>query len=99
MPRVTPLAAFSRDWIGGDIRGLQDIAETLYAYLPRVQDLAGTLSVTVRDLTSDGPGGWQGKAADAFTADPSRCEDTCRPYRFLRKLDCQARSYPHVVFA
>jgi uncharacterized protein YukE len=68
MPTVSPLAAFSCDWIGGDIRGLQGIAETLYAYLPRVQDLVGTLSVTVTDLTSDSPDGWQGKAASAFTA-------------------------------
>jgi uncharacterized protein YukE len=68
MPTVSPLAAFSYDWIGGDIRGLQGIAETLYAYLPRVQDLVGTLSVTVTDLTSDSADGWQGKAASAFTA-------------------------------
>jgi hypothetical protein len=68
MPGVSPLAAFSYDWIGGNIRGLQGIAETLYAYLPRVQDLTGTLSVTVSDLTSDSPDGWQGTAASAFTA-------------------------------
>ncbi|HEV3382458.1 MAG TPA: hypothetical protein VG142_15950, partial [Trebonia sp.] len=68
MPTVSPLAAFSYDWIGGNIRGLQGLAETLYDYLPRVQDLVGTLSVTARDLTSDGPDGWQGPAASAFTA-------------------------------
>ena len=68
MPAVSPLAPFSYDWVGGDIRGLQNIAETLYAYLPRVQDLVGTLSVSVNDLTSDGSDGWQGTAASAFTA-------------------------------
>jgi hypothetical protein len=68
MPAVSPLAPFSYDWVGGDIRGLQNIAETLYAYLPRVQDLVGTLSVSVNDLTSDGADGWQGTAASAFTA-------------------------------
>jgi uncharacterized protein YukE len=68
MPGVSPLAAFCYDWIGGDIRGLQRTAETLYGYLPRVRDLTGTLSVTARDLTSDTPDGWQGTAASAFTA-------------------------------
>jgi uncharacterized protein YukE len=68
MPGVSPLAAFCYDWIGGDIRGLQRTAETLYGYLPRVRDLTGTLSVTARDLTSDSPDGWQGTAASAFTA-------------------------------
>jgi hypothetical protein len=68
MAGVTPLAAFSYDWVGGDIRGLQGVAQTLYAYVPRVQDLAGRLSVVARNLTGDGPGGWQGKAASAFTA-------------------------------
>jgi uncharacterized protein YukE len=68
MPTVSPLAAFCYDWIGGNIRGLHRIAETLYAYLPRVQNLVGTLSVTARDLTSDSPDGWQGTAASAFTA-------------------------------
>jgi uncharacterized protein YukE len=68
MAGVTPLAAFSSDWVGGDIRGLQGVAETLYAYVPHVQDLAGRLSVVARDLTGDGPDGWQGKAASAFTA-------------------------------
>lgn len=68
MPGASPLAAFSHDWIGGDFRGLQGIAETLYAYLPRVQDLVGGLSVTARNLTVDGPDGWQGAAASAFTS-------------------------------
>jgi uncharacterized protein YukE len=68
MPALSPLAAFCYDWIGGNIRGLQGIAETLCAYLPRVQDLVGTLSVAVTDLTSDSPDGWQGTAASAFTA-------------------------------
>lgn len=66
MAGVTPLAGFSHEWVGGDIRGLQGVAQNLYAYLPRVQDLAGRLSVAARSLT-EGPGSWQGPAASAFT--------------------------------
>ena len=68
MAGVTPLAPFSHDWVGGDIRGLQSVAQGLYAYVPKVQDLSGQLSVVARDLTSDSAGGWQGQAASAFTA-------------------------------
>jgi hypothetical protein len=64
MTTVTPLAAFSDDWVGGDIRGLQGIAAALYAYVPQVQDLAGRLSVVAGALTS--ADGWQGAAASAF---------------------------------
>jgi GTP-binding protein YchF len=35
----------------------------------------------------------------ALTAAPSRCADTRRPYRFDRKLRCQARPGPHVALA
>jgi uncharacterized protein YukE len=66
MATVTPLAAFSYDWVGGDIRGLQGVAAALYAYVPQVRDLAGRLSVVARDLT--GADGWQGSAASAFSA-------------------------------
>jgi uncharacterized protein YukE len=65
MTTVTPLAAFADDWVGGDIRGLQGIAETLYAYVPQVQDLAGRLSVVAGALTTTD--GWQGSAASAFS--------------------------------
>jgi uncharacterized protein YukE len=68
MAGVTPLAVFAHDWAGGDIRGLQGVAQALYAYVPHVQDLAGGLSVAARDLTGDSPGAWQGQAASAFTA-------------------------------
>jgi hypothetical protein len=68
MAAVTPLAAFCYDWVGGDIRGLQGVAQTLYAYVPRVRDLAGRLSVVARNLTGDGPGEWRGQAASAFNA-------------------------------
>jgi uncharacterized protein YukE len=65
---VTPLAPFDHEWVGGDIRGLQGVAQALYAYVPRVQDLSGRLSVVAGNLTSPGGGGWQGSAASAFTA-------------------------------
>jgi uncharacterized protein YukE len=68
MAGATPLAAFSHDWVGGDIRGLQGVAQPLFAYVPHVRDLAGRLSVTAGGLTEGGPGAWQGQAASAFTA-------------------------------
>src|ERR1700722_11270845 len=66
MPRLAPLAAFADNWVGGDISGLQSIAQALYDYVPDVQDLTGALGPVVRDLT-DGSRGWQGSAASAFT--------------------------------
>jgi uncharacterized protein YukE len=66
MASLTPLVPFSHDWVGGNIHGLQGIAQTLCAYLPQVQDLAGQLSVVANDLTS--ADGWQGSAASAFSA-------------------------------
>ena len=67
MASVTPLAAFSHDWVGGDISGLRGVAQTLYGYVPHVQDLAHRLSVVASSLTGGGPGSWQGQAASAFT--------------------------------
>jgi len=67
MPGVTPLAEFAGDWVGGDISGLQSIAQDLFDYVPSVQDLTGALGPAVADLT-DGAHGWQGSAASAFTA-------------------------------
>lgn len=55
-------------WIEGDIDGLRNLAETLRAYVPHVRDLTGRLSAVARNLTGDDTGGWQGAAADAFTA-------------------------------
>jgi uncharacterized protein YukE len=77
MPRLTPLAAFAGDWVGGDIAGLQSVAQALGDYVPAVQDLTGALGPAVRDLTggdltggdlTGGARGWQGSAASAFTA-------------------------------
>jgi uncharacterized protein YukE len=67
MPPLTPLAAFTDNWVGGDIAGLQSVARALYDYVPDLQDLTGSLGPAARDLT-DGPSGWQGSAATAFTA-------------------------------
>jgi len=66
MPGTAMLAAFSRDWIGGDIRELREVAERLYSYLPQLQDLVDRLSMTSENLTHGRPGGWQGPAADEF---------------------------------
>lgn len=71
-PNGFSLAPHAHRWIGGDIDGLRDVAERLQGYIPHVQDLVGQLSVTVRDLTGDRTGGWQGTAADAFTMTWSR---------------------------
>jgi hypothetical protein len=43
MPGVTPLAEFAGNWVGGDISGLQSIAQDLFDYVPSVQDLTGAL--------------------------------------------------------
>lgn len=78
MPGTAVLEAFSRDWIGGDIRGLQGIADRLHSYLPHVQELVARLSKTARNLAADEPDGWSGPAADAFTGAWSRQIATAR---------------------
>jgi len=60
------LAPFAHDWIGGDIDGLAQLAETLYGYVPQVSGVAATLAAQVGEVV--GAMGWQGMAASAFTA-------------------------------
>jgi uncharacterized protein YukE len=67
MTTGTPLTAFSHEWVGGDITGLQGTAQSLYDYVPHVQNLLDRLSVVAASLTGGAPGSWQGSAASAFT--------------------------------
>jgi uncharacterized protein YukE len=61
------LAPFTEDWIGGNIRGLQNLADTLYSYPPKMNDITETLGKQASRLTS-GPEAWEGSSADAFTS-------------------------------
>jgi hypothetical protein len=60
------LAPFTRDWVGGDIDGLAQLADTLYGYTPQVTGVATALDAQVRRVVD--AAGWQGRAASAFTA-------------------------------
>ena len=62
------LAPFAFDWVGGDIHGLQALSIRLSSYVPAITDVTTALDRRAGQLTSDGPGGWQGSAASAFTA-------------------------------
>jgi hypothetical protein len=62
----TALAPFARDWVGGDIDGLAQLADTLNGYGPQVTGVAAALSAQVQQVV--GAAGWQGNAASAFTA-------------------------------
>lgn len=61
-----PLAPFSEDWIGGNIRGLSAFAGTMYGYAPKISNVANVLDKQVSDLI--GAAQWQGAAAKAFGA-------------------------------
>ena len=62
------LAPFAFDWVGGDIHGLQALSIRLSSYVPAITDVTAALDRRAGQLTSDGPDGWQGSAASAFTA-------------------------------
>lgn len=61
-----PLAAFSYDWVGGDIPGLSALAGQCYQIVPQVTGVGSALSGQVSHLVSDG--GWKGATADAFSS-------------------------------
>lgn len=65
------LAPFTEDWIGGNIRGLQALADRLYGCVPKMSDIAETLDKQASRLTS-GSSAWEGASADAFTTAWSR---------------------------
>lgn len=60
------LAPFAHDWVGGDIDGLAQLADTLDGYVPQVGGVAAILTARAWEVV--GPAGWQGTAASAFTA-------------------------------
>jgi uncharacterized protein YukE len=64
MKEPSPLAPFSHDWIGGDIRGLSAFASVLYGYAPNIDNVAGTLDGQVNGMVSAAH--WQGAGASAF---------------------------------
>jgi uncharacterized protein YukE len=65
--QAATLAPFTEDWIGGNIRGLQALADTLYSYPPKMNDITETLDKQASHLTS-GIEAWEGASADAFTS-------------------------------
>lgn len=51
MPGTAMLATFSRDWVGGDIRGLQEVAERLRALDEYVTAAVQTIDSLVAELS------------------------------------------------
>lgn len=68
MPNGSSLTAFSDNWIGTDIHGLQDTAQDLDQRVQRIRDLTRRLSAIARAITTSAPDPWQGAAAASFTA-------------------------------
>jgi uncharacterized protein YukE len=62
----TPLAKFSFNWIGGDIRGLSEFVRELYDYVPQITNVIGALDGQVNDMISAAGKSWQGAGASAF---------------------------------
>ncbi len=68
--KLTPLAPFSYDWVGGNINGLAALAGTLYGYIPQFEDVITALDRKVSQIVGDA--GWRGAAAEAFTSNWER---------------------------
>jgi uncharacterized protein YukE len=64
---ASPLASPVADWTGADIRGLDDLAGTLYGYLAEITGVITELHQEVARLTGGGQG-WRGPVASSFTA-------------------------------
>lgn len=60
----TPLPPFKNDWTESDIRGLSELAGTLFGYVPRSQAVIDALDHSVDQIVHDA--GWQGNAAQKF---------------------------------
>src|ERR1700683_2650696 len=73
---LKPLAPFSYDWVGGNIRGLAALAGTLYGYAPKMDAVADALDGQVGQLVNGA--GWQGDAASSFKASWSKDSQTSR---------------------
>lgn len=66
MPNGSSLTAFSDNWIGTDIHGLQDTARDLSQRIQRIRDLTRRLSAIAQAITTSAPDPWQGAAAASF---------------------------------
>jgi uncharacterized protein YukE len=66
MSTTASLPAFSHNWAGGDIWGLQTLSEQCGAVAPEITGVDTALAKEVGNLVA--AGSWQGKAADAFAA-------------------------------
>lgn len=71
-----PLARFAHNWVGGNIDGLAQLADTLYGYAPQISGVAGALDTQVRQVV--GAAAWKGPAAAAFTTAWGRDSATAR---------------------
>ena len=66
MSTTAPLPAFSHNWVGGDIWGLQTLSEQCGAVAPEIIGVDTALEKEVGSLAA--AGSWRGKAANAFAA-------------------------------
>ena len=64
MSTAASLPPFSRHWVGGDIWGLQTLAERCDAVEPEINGVATALSRVVGQVAA--AGSWRGRAADSF---------------------------------
>ncbi|HEX6507273.1 MAG TPA: hypothetical protein VF221_06545 [Chloroflexota bacterium] len=62
--QATALPAFTESWVGGDIYGLQALADTLSGYVPKIADTIRPAELQVRSIVTTN--GWQGTAAASF---------------------------------
>jgi hypothetical protein len=68
-----PLAPFSDDWVGGNIRGLSALAGQCYDIAPQIGAVCSKLNTAVTDVTGGidglyGTQGWSGTAAASFSS-------------------------------
>jgi hypothetical protein len=66
MSTTTSLPAFSHNWVGGDMWGLQTLSEQCGAVAPEIIGVDTALAEEVRSLVA--AGSWRGEAANAFAA-------------------------------
>jgi len=65
-PSASPQGSPAADWTGADLRGLHDLAATLYDCLSEITGVATALNQEAAQLT--GGQGWRGPVASSFTA-------------------------------
>lgn len=75
-PNGPSLTAFADNWIGTDIRGLQETAQDLSERVQRIRDLTRRLAGLARIMAASAAGPRQGAAAASFTAAWEECFET-----------------------